>query len=626
MSDQEKFQEGQQIPFKAETQQLLNILIHSLYTEREIFMRELISNASDALARLEFVMLTDRNVLDPEVPPEIRIRTDEAEGLLVIEDTGVGMTREELMDNLGTIARSGAKAFVEAAQQTDQNLADIIGQFGVGFYSAFMVADSIRVVSRSYRPDAESAAWIATGEDTYQLEKGDREARGTEVRITLKEDAREFLEESRLRQVVKRHSDFIQYPIYLGDSEEPVNRQTALWRQNPREIEAEAYQEFYKQFTLDFTAPLTHAHMVVDAPVQMYAVLFVPENPKNLVFSPRKEPGLKLYARKVLIQEFSTDLLPQYLDFIEGVVDSEDLPLNVSRESVQSNRIMALLERLVTNKALDMLKEIGDNEPDQYTTFWETYGSRIKEGVAVEQDDPEKLFPLLRFHTSKDLKGWSSLDEVIERANPEQKELYYFLGEDPSAVRYSPHMDSFRKADIEVLVLAEPVDPFMLMQLKAYQDHQLVNVADAELPEKDLENEPEEDVSGLNDEETVDLVSRFKDVLGDRVSEVRTTTRLSDSPARLVDPEGAPDQSVQRVYQMMDKKFEMPKKVMELNPRHEIIKRLSRLQEGDPKFSLIAEQLYENTLLIEGLHPDPVSMVGRIQDLISRALAEDGES
>lgn len=486
MPEQNKSEESQQIPFKAETQQLLNILIHSLYTEREIFLRELISNASDALARLEFVMLTDRDVLDPAVPPAIRIRTDQDEGMVVIEDTGIGMTREELIDNLGTIARSGAKAFVEAAQQTDQNLAEIIGQFGVGFYSAFMVADSIRVVSRSYRPEAESAAWIATGEDTYQLEKGDREKRGTEVRISLKEDAGEFLEESRLRQVIKRHSDFIQYPIYINDSEEPVNRQTALWRQNPREIEGEAYHEFYKQFTLDFTNPLTHTHMVVDAPVQMFSVLFIPQDPKNLVFSPRKEPGLKLYARKVLIQEFCTDLLPQYLNFIEGVVDSEDLPLNVSRESVQSNRIMALLERLVTNKALDMLKGLGDEEPETYVIFWETYGSRIKEGVAVEQDEPEKLFPLLRFHTSKDLEGWSSLDDVIERAKSDQKEIYYFLGEDPSAVRYSPHMDSFRKADIEVLVLAEPVDPFMLMQLNEYKDHKLVNIADADLPETDL--------------------------------------------------------------------------------------------------------------------------------------------
>ncbi|KUK92834.1 MAG: Chaperone protein HtpG [Anaerolineaceae bacterium 46_22] len=625
MPEKETNIEGQPIPFKAETQQLLDILIHSLYTEQEIFLRELISNASDALSRLDFIMLTNRDVLDPDVPPEIRIRTDKDQNQLIIEDTGDGMTRDELRDNLGTIARSGAKAFVEAAKESEGNLADIIGQFGVGFYSAFMVADEIKVVSRSFQPGAEAAAWIARGEDTFRLEKADRDRRGTEVRITLKEDAKEYLDESRLRQVVKRHSDFIQYPIYVGDAEEPVNRQTALWRQNPREVEKEAYQEFYKQLTLDFTDPLAHTHMVVDAPAQMYAMLFVPKDPQNLVFSPRKEPGLKLFARKVLIQEFSTELLPQYLNFIDGVVDSEDLPLNVSRESVQSNRVMALLARLVTGKALDMLEELGADSPEDYAAFWETYGQYLKEGVAVEQDHPEKIFPLLRFHTSKDLAGWTSLDEYIERCGVDQKKIYYFLGEDPNAVKYSPHMDSFRKADIEVLVLTDPVDPFMLMQLNAYQDHPLVNIAAADLPDSEQEEEKKEqsDKPEVDPQEIADMVLRFKNVLGDRVVSVRTTHRLSDSPARLVDPEGAPEQSVQRVYRMMDKNFEIPKKVLELNPNHKIIHGLTKLPEGDPRFNLVAEQIYENTLLIEGLHPDPVSMVGRIQDLIAKTLGED---
>lgn len=622
MTDQNSTTDKQPIPFKAETKQLLDILIHSLYTEQEIFLRELISNASDALARLDFIMLTDRDVQDPEVPPEIRIRTDKEKNLLVIEDTGDGMTREELRDNLGTIARSGAKAFVEAAKQSEANLTDIIGQFGVGFYSAFMVAESIRVVSRSYKKDAEPAAWVARGEDTFILEDANREQRGTEVRITLKEDAKEFLEESRLKQVIKRHSDFIQYPIYVGDEEQPVNRQTALWRQNPREIEEDAYQEFYKQLTLDFTDPLAYEHMVVDAPAQMYALLFVPKDPKNLVFSPRKEPGLKLYARKVLIQEFCTDLLPQYLSFIDGVVDSEDLPLNVSRESVQSNRVIALLARLVTGKALDMLNDLGKDSPEDYAAFWMVYGQYLKEGVAVEQDKPEKLFPLLRFHTNKDLKGWTSLDDYLERAASDQDEIYYFLGEDSSAVNYSPHMEGFRKADIEVLVLTDPVDPFMLMQLESYKDHKLINIATADLPKKETEEEKSEEIPALDQDTISTLSQRFKELLGDRVSEVRTTNRLTDSPARLVDPEGAPEQSLQRVYQMMDKDFELPKKVLELNPRHKIIRGLANLPENDPKFKLVAEQIYENTLLIEGLHPDPVSMVGRIQDLIANALGE----
>lgn len=627
MSDQQTPHEGSPIPFKAETQQLLNILIHSLYTEREIFLRELISNASDALARMDFVMLTDRDVHDLESPLEIRVRMDKDANLLVIEDTGIGMTREELVENLGTIAHSGARAFVEASQQTDRSLLDIIGQFGVGFYSAFMVAESIRVESRSYLQDAEATAWVASGEDTYRLEKADRVKRGTEVRIKLKEDAKEFLEVSRLRQVVKRHSDFIQYPIFIEESKEPANRQTALWRQNPRELETEAYHEFYKQLTLDFTDPLAHEHMVVDAPAQLYAVLFLPQNPKNLVFSPRKEPGLKLYARKVLIQEFCTDLLPQYLPFIDGVVDSEDLPLNVSRESVQSNRIMAHLSRLVTGKALDMLASLAEKSPEDYVKFWESYGGYLKEGVAIEQDQPEKLFPLLRFHTDRQLEGWSSLADYLDRAKSEQDKIYYFLGDDPAAVRYSPHMDAFRKADVEVLVLTDQVDPFMLMQLKEYEGHALENIADADLPEsEDKDALDKNEQPALDEIETSGLIERFKSLLGERVSDVRLTNRLVDSPARLVDPEGAPDQSVQRVYQMMDKNFELPKKVLELNPHHEIITGLAKLPAGDLHFNLVAEQIFENTLLIEGLHPDPVSMVGRIQELILRSLGHQPET
>jgi molecular chaperone HtpG len=622
MSEQNKPVEGQAIPFKAETQQLLNILIHSLYTEREIFLRELISNASDALARLEFVMLTERDIHDPDVRPQIHIHVDKEAKTLVIEDTGIGMTRDELIENLGTIAHSGAKAFVEASKNSDRNLGEIIGQFGVGFYSAFMVADSITVVSRSYRPDTEPAVWIATGEDTYRLEQGDREKRGTEVRIALKEDDLEFLEESRLRQVIKRHSDFIPYPITIGDSEEPVNRQTAIWRQNPREVEEDAYNEFYKQLTLDFSDPLVNTHMVADAPAQMYALLYVPEDPQKLVFSPRKDPGLRLYAKKVLIQEFNTDLLPQYLNFIQGVVDSEDLPLNVSRESVQSNRIMQLLKRLVTGKALDMLENLAKEDPEKYQSFWETYGMRIKEGVAVEQDQPETLFPLLRFHTSKEPAGWISLGEYIERAEADQKEIYYFLGDEPSAIRFSPHMDAFRKRNIDVLIMAEPVDPFMLLQLKEFDEHPLVNVADAELPEEESEESDQGTDENVSEESVLNLVSRFKSVLGEKVSDVRKTTRLSDSPARLVDPEGAPDQSMQRVYQMMDKHFELPKKILEINPHHPILTGMAELTEDDPRFLLMAEQIYENALLVEGLHPDPVSMVGRIQDLMAQALSK----
>jgi len=458
------------------------------------------------------------------------------------------------------------------------------------------------------------------------LEQAERDNRGTEVRIKLKEDASEYLDETRLQQVIKRHSDFIQYPIFIGESEEPVNRQTAVWRQTPREVEEDAYQEFYKQLTLDFNEPLAHAHMVVDAPAQMYALLYVPQDPKNLAFSPRREPGLKLYAHKVLIQEFCTDLLPPYMNFVQGVVDSEDLPLNVSRESVQSNRIMTQIKRLVFGKAVDMLSSLAEEVPEDYTKFWDVYGSLLKEGVAIEQDQPEKLFPLLRFHTDKDLTGWSSLAEYLERAVPDQKEIYYFLGEDASAVRFSPHMDEFRKKEIEVLVLSDPVDPFMLMQLKTFEDYPLVNIAEAELEQNEVDDKVSEQEPAMDQSTEANLVDRFKSVLGERVSDVRTTTRLSDSTARLIDPEGAPDQSMQRVLEMMDKQFELPKKVLELNPKHKIIHGLADLPEDDRRFEIIAEQVFENALLIEGLHKDPVSMVERIQELMVNVLEDESGS
>ena len=623
MTDTTTHSEGSQpIAFKAETRQLLNILIHSLYTEREIFLRELISNASDSLVRLNFEMLTNRDVKDPELPLEIRIIGDAEKGTLTIKDTGIGMTAEELAENLGTIARSGAKAFMTAAAESKENLSDIIGQFGVGFYSAFMVAESIRVTSRSYKPDAEAAVWISTGEDSFTVEPATKAERGTEVEIKLKEDAIDFARDYQLREIIRKHSDFIGFPIYFGEDAEQVNRQTALWRQSPREVKEEEYNEFYKQLTLDAEPPLARAHMVVDAPAQMYALLFVPASLERLVFSPRHEAGLKLYSRKILIQEYCKDLLPEYLGFIQGVVDSEDLPLNVSRESIQSNRIMSQLKKLVTNKVIDTLKSLAKDKPEEFTKFTRQFNQLIKQGVAVEQDDVETLYPLLRFHTTTHPQEWSSLDDIVGRMKPGQDSLYYILGEDDRSITNSPHLDPYRKQQVEVMIMTDPMDSFMLLKLRKYQDHELLNVAstktdlpkltEAEAAEKEPEKADESDLS--------DLIEQIKETLGERVTDVRVTNRLSDSPARLVDPDGAPDQSIQRVYRFLNKEFTAPKKVLEINPHHAIITRLNDLDGDDPLCSPIIEQIYENALLIEGIHPDPASMIGRIQTIMEKAL------
>lgn len=615
---------GQQIAFKAEIKQLLNILIHSLYTERDIFLRELISNASDALTQMEFVMLTDRDVLDPDAELEIRVDVDEDENIITISDTGIGMTQEELTTNLGTIAQSGARAFMEAAQEGAdvQKLADVIGQFGVGFYSVFMVAEWVRVTSRSYKPDAEAATWYATGEDTFTVASAEKEDRGTTIEIKLNEDAEEFASEGRLRQIIKKHSDYVRYPIYLGDEEEQINRQTAIWRQSPGEIEDEEYTQFYKHLTMEMEDPLTHIHFIADAPLRIFALLYLPAKPERSMFSLRKEDGLKLYARKVLIEEYNTDLLPPYYRFMQGVVDSEDLPLNVSRESVQATAMIARIKKILTNQVTKELERLADDEPETYATFWRNFGQFIKEGIASDQFGREKLYSLVRFHTTTHPQTWTSLDEYVDRMKDGQEKIYYILGDDPGSVARSPHLDYFRKHGYEVITWTDPMDSFMLMGLREYADFELQNVADPDLELPAGDQEPEDDTAPepLPDDEIASLVDRFKEQLGERVTDVRTTDRLTDSVARLVDPEGTLNQEMQRVYRLMDRDYEVPKKVLELNPRHPVLAKLNQMPTDDGLGTLVIEQIYDSALLIEGLHPDPASMLPRIQELMEKAL------
>jgi HSP90 family molecular chaperone len=614
----------QTVEFKAEIRQLLDILIHSLYTEREIFLRELISNASDALNRLRFEMLTQHDVLDPEAELCIRLTADKENRLLTISDTGVGMTQAELAENLGTIAHSGARDFVQAAQEADnKDLIDVIGRFGVGFYSVFMVAEWVRVTSRSYQPQAEAASWYATGADTYTLETGDKQERGTTIEIKLREDAAEFADEMRLRETIRRHSDYVAFPIYLGESDEKINQQKAIWREQPRLVEEDQYKNFYKQLTLDFEDPLEKVHVVTDAPVQIFALLYIPTKAQRGVFSLRKEDGLKLYSHNVLIQEYTRDLLPEYFRFLQGVVDSEDLPLNVSRESIQSNAVMARIKKVLTGRVTSTLREMALKEADHYRQFWSEFGVFIKEGVATTRDESERetLYPLLRFSSTKFPDQQVSLAEYVGRMKAGQKAIYYILGEDPRSVAYSPHLDYFRSHGFEVLALTEPIDSFMLLGITTYEGFPLQNIAasDLELPESEAENTPDES-EVIAADEVAQLVERFKTRLGDKVTDVRTTNRLSDSVARLVDPEGAMNQEMQRVYRLMEKDYEVPKKVLELNPHHPILVGLQGLAPEDPLGEAIIDQVYESALLVEGLHPEPASMIQRIQQIMEAAL------
>src|SRR5215207_7874989 len=611
--------EAQSFHFKAETKQLLNILIHSLYRDCEVFLRELLSNASDALNRLRFEMVTNQDVLDPAAELGIYIHVDKEARMLTIRDTGIGMTKEEIIENLGTIAQSGARKFLEASRDKNGDLTQVIGQFGVGFYSVFMVAEWVRVTSRSHQPGANAVSWYATGEEDYQISPAPMgmTERGMKVEIKLKEDAAEFADEHRLKNIIHKHSEYIGFPIYVGEEKQPVNKQASVWRMSKQSVSQEQYKDFYKQLTLDFEDPLLHTHIVTDAPVQLYALLYIPGKNERGMFSLRKEDGLKLYSRNILIDEYNKDLLPEHLRFIQGVVDSEDLPLNVSRETVQATGLMARLKKVVTGQVTKELETLAKNDAEKYQTFWQEFGAYLKQGVATNPMDGESIYPLLRFKTNLHPETWSSLEEYVGRMKPEQKEIYFIVGDDSRSVLRSPHLDYFQQQGTEVLLLTEPMDSFMLMGLCKYKDFELKNAAQAEIGDQSKESEQKDQIAEADFSK---LVERFKQVLGERVADVRASNRLSQSVARLADADGALNPELQRVYKYLGKEYETPKKILELNPSHNILKKLLNMDATSELQTLTIEQLYDSALLVEGLHPDPSSMASRIEQIIEAAL------
>jgi len=611
----------EQFSFKAETKQLLNILIHSLYKDREVFLRELLSNASDALNRMRFEMVTNQNVLDSNAELSIHLKADKDERMLTIHDTGIGMTRDEIIENLGIIAQSGARKFLELANDQKGDVSQVIGQFGVGFYSVFMVAEWVRVTSRSFKPDAEAVSWYAIGEDNYQVGAADMSERGTRVEIKFKEDAAEFAEDFRLRNIIHKHSDYIGFPIYIGDGKAPVNKQTSLWRTSRKDVTEEQYKEFYRQTTLDFEEPLQHIHMITDAPVQLYAMLFIPSKAERGIMALRKDDGLKLYSRNILIDEYNKDLLPDYLRFVQGVVDSEDLPLNVSRETVQSSGLMPKLKKVLTNQVIRELESLAKNNVEKYQTFWQEFGVYLKQGIASNPAEAESINPLLRFKTNLNPETWSSLEDYAARVKDGQKEIYYIVGDDPKSVLRSPHLDYFHSQGTEVLLLTDPMDSFMLMGLHKFKDLELKNVAQAEV---DASKQPEakNEADKIPDADFNLLIERFKQVLGERVTDVRASNRLSQSVARLADPDGTLNPEMQRVYKYLGKEYEIPKKILELNPAHNILKGLLNLESDSSLQSAIIEQIYDSALLVEGLHPDPSSIASRVEQIIEAALIQ----
>ncbi len=617
--------------FKAEIKQVLDILIHSLYTEKEIFLRELVSNASDALHRFKLESLKSQEVVSPGAELGIWLEGDPGNATLTVRDTGIGLTQEEMSLYLGTIAHSGAKQFIETMKALNQGdtktTADVIGQFGVGFYSVFMVASEVTVTSRSFKPDAEAAFWRSTGEGTYQTGPAEKEERGTTITIKLKDDAKEFAETYRLRQIVREHSNFVAFPIYLKEKGEwqQINERTALWREQPQSVETEKYRRFYQELTFDPQEPLRTIHFTTDMPIQFYALLFVPSRRDHKLFTSADDYGLKLYARKVLIQDEFKALLPPYLRFLEGVVDSEDLPLNVSRETVQATPTVARIRKVLVGRVAAELERMAEHEPEQFEKFYEEFGTFLKEGVASDPGGAEKFIDLLRFPSTKTEGALTSLKAYAERLKPEQKEIYYVLGDDVAVVARSSHLEYFRRHDLEVLYLTDPIDSFMLLGLNEYDGKALKNIDDADL---ELPAVDEKKLELPKDERFIALSAFVKQILGDRLEAVRESKVLTDAAARLVNPANVGPTSFYRAQRLMGRDFEVPKKILELNPKSPLVQALGerlRANAQDPLLPILIEQLFENELLMEGVHPNPAEMIPRIQKLMAAAAEERGE-
>ena len=614
--------------FKAEIKQLLHILAHSLYKDRDIFLRELISNASDALTRLHFESLTNRDILDVDAELAIHIEVpDVKEGeqkRIIIKDSGIGMDQGEVIQNLGTIAQSGAREFLTLVNETDFDSSDVIGQFGVGFYSVFMVADEVQVISRSYKSQAQAVSWTSEGGEDFLVAQAEKADRGSEIHLLLKPDAEEFANTWKLKQIVKKYSDFVRYPIYVG--EDRANQQESLWRKQASQVEKDEYKKFYQQMTMDFEEPLVVTHFASDAPVHLRSLLFVPSKRDPGILAARKEPGVMLYSHNVLIQEYCTDLLPVWLNFVDGVVDSEDLPLNVSRETVQHSRIMRQLARTVRKRVLKDLNQLATDEPEKYANFWKEFGRTFKEGLATDPAAKEDILPYLRYASSRDDGQLTSLDAYIERMPETQEEIYFVLGDDVQSAARSPHLDPFKAHNLEVLYWVDPLDAFLAPMLTEYKDKKLRNVDDAglELPEMEDQERVPDDEPVLGEKAFNLFVGRCVTVLGERIVEVRESKVLKNSPVRLLSPQDAEGRDMQRLQRFLDQNYEVPKKILEVNRHHPLVMNLAHLLEEQPDSELInlsIEQLYESALVQEGLHPNPLQMLPRIEELMLLASA-----
>jgi molecular chaperone HtpG len=606
--------------FQAEVKQLLHLMVHSLYSDREIFLRELISNASDANDRLRFEALKQPE-LSSEGELEILIEIDPEAKTVSVADTGIGMSRDDIIEQLGTIAHSGTGRFLEKLSGDQKKDSQLIGQFGVGFYSAFIVASEVTVVSRRAGLPADAAvAWTSNGEGEYSVGPAEKDSIGTRVTLTLKDDAAEFLDELRLKALIRKYSDHVGFPIRLksGDKEaEQVNRARALWTRPRSEIKDEEYLEFYKHVTHDFAEPLAYSHNKVEGKREYTSLLYVPSVAPMDLWNREAPRGVKLYVQRVFITDQAAEFLPLYLRFIRGVVDSNDLSLNVSREMLQQDPAIAAMRSALTRRVLDMLSRMAEEEPDKYASFWSQFGTTLKEGLAEDAANRDKIASLLRFSTTRSDQEDRSLDAYLADRREDQDKIYYLISESAATAAASPHLEAFRDRDIEVVLLADRIDEWALQYLTEYKGTALKDVSRGELELPASDESPE--VETMPDKEQKDLLKRLKRALREKVEEVRPSRRLRESAACIVLSEQDLGYQMKEMLKAVGQSLPETKPNLEVNLAHPLLERLAHEADAD-RFASLASLVYDQAVLAEGRQlDDPARFVRSLNELLFEA-------
>jgi molecular chaperone HtpG len=618
--------------FQTEVHRLLHLIIHSLYSHKEIFLRELISNASDALDKLKFLSLTDENYKSIAFEPRVDISFDHKGRILTIADTGIGMNEQELDENLGTIARSGTRNFVHNLSGDEKRDSNLIGQFGVGFYSAFMVADKVEVISKKA---GESAAfkWISDGKEEYSIEPAERETQGTTITLYLNDEGEEYASRWSIQGIIRKYSNHVPFPIYLhyedtryegeGDKKEEIKEQkveqinsaSAIWKRAKSELKEEDYLEFYRQISYDMEDPILYMHTQAEGTLDYSTLFYIPAKAPMDLFRADYQAGVKLYVKRVFITDDEKELMPTYLRFVRGIIDSEDLPLNVSREILQHNKVMAKIKSASVKKILSEIESLKNRDKEKYTAFWKEFGIPMKEGLYQDFENRDKILELIMYKSTM-AEGYTTLVEYAERMKPEQKTIYYITGGKETLLRNSPLLEMYRNKEIEVLILDDEIDEIVITSVPKFKDFELksVNRADAAEDLKDSEDKEKE-------KRVEPLINKIKEKLGENVKNVIASTRLSSSPSCIVADENDPTAQMQNILKAMGQTA-LPdfKPVLEINPEHEIIKKLENVTD-DSLIEDISFLLLEQAMIVEGMElKDPNAFVGRLNRITGKSL------